>query len=240
MPEHFSPLGALTELGVPAAVQSVVEAAQAEAETPGRVLAAAWLRTWAKVVHLIFLPVLDATRPWQLRYTLGDGLLGVCQIAYRFDTIVRTLGELKQLQVGQALRQSLCRTWVWTVAGPMEPLHLYVDVHLKPHWTQRFMPCGHLPLLDRVMPCTRQIVVTNAAGYVWEILDRVGDASLSRELPALEQEIEELTGHPVTLTIVDREANSLELAQIYAKSDHFALLTLLYNPVSHRLVLRTP
>lgn len=216
-------------------MQSVLEPAQAEADTPGRVLAAAWPRTWAKIVHLIFLPLLAATRPWQLRYGVGDGLLGVCQIAYRFDTIARTLGELKQLHVGQAVRQSLCRTWVWTVAGPTEPLQLYVEVHLKPHWTQRFMPCGHLPLLERVMPCTRQVCVTNAAGYVWEILDRGGDASLSRELPGLEQEIEALTGQPVTLTIVDREANSLELAQIYAKSEQFAWLTVLDNPVSAEL-----
>jgi hypothetical protein len=189
---------------------------------------------------LIFLPLLDATRPWQLRYALGDGLLGVCQIAYRFDTIDRALGELKHLQVGDALRQALCRAWVQTLAGTASPLHIYVDAHLKPHWTHWFMPCGHLPLLDRVMPCTRQVVVTNPAGYVWEILDRVGDASLTRELPTLEQELELVTQHRVTLTVVDREANSLELAQIYAQSDHFSLLTLLDTPVSAGLEVGTP
>ena len=217
-----------------------MEPAQAEADSPGRVLAAAWPRTWAKIVHLIFLPLLDATRPWQLRYALGDGLRGVCQIAYRFDTIERALGELKQLRVGDALRQSLCRTWVRTVVGTEGSLHIYVDAHLKPHWTQRFMPCGHLPLLDRVMPCTRQVFVTNSAGYIWEIIDRVGDASLIRELPALEQELEGLTQKLVTLTLVDREANGLELAQIYAQSDHFALLTLLDAPVSAGLEVGTP
>ncbi|MEK7717525.1 MAG: hypothetical protein AAB322_07235, partial [Pseudomonadota bacterium] len=236
----FSPLGALTELGVPGAAQSVIELAQAEADSPGRVLAAAWPRTWAKIVHLIFLPLLDATRPWQLRYANGDGLLGVCRIAYRFDTIDRTLGELKHLQVGDALRQALCRAWVQTLAGTTSPLHIYVDAHLKPHWTHWFMPCGHLPLLDRVMPCTRQVIVTNPAGYVWEILDRVGDASLTRELPGLEQELELVTQHRVTLTVVDREANSLELAQIYAQSDHFSLLTLLDTPVSAGLEAGTP
>ena len=173
------------------------------------------------------------------------------EAAYRFDTIDRTLGELKHLHVGDALRQSLCRTWVRTLAGPDAPLHIYVDAHLKAHWTQRFtphlavgagVPCGHLPLLDRVMPCTRQVFVTNPAGYVWEILDRVGDASLGQELPGVEQEIEGLTQHRVTLTVVDREANSLELAQIYAQSDHFSLLTLLAarNPVSAGLEAGSP
>lgn len=225
---------------MPAVVHSVLGLAQANASAPGRVLAAAWPRTWAKIAHLIFLPLLDATRPWQLRYALGDGLLGVCQIAYRFDTIDRTLGELKHLQVGDALRQNLCRAWVQTLTGTDEPLHIYVDAHLKPHWTQMFAPCGHLPLRDRIMPCTRQVFVTNPTGYIWEILDRVGDASLIRELPGLEQELEDLTERPVTLTIVDREANGLELAQMYAKSDHFSLLTLLDTPVSAGLQAGTP
>jgi hypothetical protein len=230
----------LTELGVPAAVQSVVEVAQAEADRPGRVLQAAWPLTWAKLVHLIFLPVLDATRPWQLRYALGDGLLGVCRIAYRFDTIVRCLGELTRLQMGEAMRQALCRTWVRTLTQPDEPLHLYVDVHLKPHWTHRFMPCGKVTMLNRVMPCTRQVIVTNVQGYVWEILDQVGDDHLTHTLPALEQELERVTDHRVTLTVVDREANGLELAQKYVQTDHFALLTLLDSTASDGLLVGTP
>lgn len=230
----------MTELGVPAAVQSVVEAAQAEADRPGRVLQAAWPLTWAKLVHLIFLPVLDATRPWQLRYALGDGLLGVCRIAYRFDTIVRCLGELTRLQMGEAMRQALCRTWVRTLTQPDEPLHLYVDAHLKPHWTHRFMPCGKVTMLNRVMPCTRQVIVTNVQGYVWEILDQVGDDHLTHTLPALEQELERVTDHRVTLTVVDREANGLELAQKYVQTDHFALLTLLDSTASEGLLVGTP
>jgi hypothetical protein len=233
---------------VPGAVRRVLEQAQAQAVVPGRVLAATWPRTWAKVVHLMFLPLLDATRPWQLRYALGDGLVGVCRIAYRFDTIDRALGELKHLQVGDALRQALCQSWVETLVAPEAPLQIYVDAHLKPHWTHLFtphltvgagVPCGHLPLLDRVMPCTRQVIVTNAQGYVWEIRDRVGDAALSLELPGLEQELERFTCHPVTLTVVDREANGLEVAQKYAESDHFALLTLLDDPVSAGLQVGT-
>ena len=219
-------------------MQAVVE--QAQAETAGRVLGSAWELTWDKVLHLIFLPLLDATRPWQLRYTLGTGLLGICQTAYRFETIQRVLGELAHARVGTPLRYGLCRVWVETLVGLKVPLHLYIDVHLKPHWTQIFMPCGHVPMLNRVMPCTRQIVVTNPQGYVWEILDQVGDAHLSRDLPAMEQELELVTRHPVTLTIVDREANGLKVAQMYAESRHFALLTLLDDPVAEALIFGTP
>jgi len=225
---------------VPEAVQGVVEVAQAEAEQPGRVLQAAWLLTWAKVLHLIFLPVLDATRPWQLRYALGDGLLGVCRIAYRFDTVERCLGELTRLQVGDALRRALCRTWVQTLTEVDEPLHIYVDAHLKPHWTHLFMPCGKVAMLNRVMPCTRQVVVTNEQGYVWEILDQVGDDHLTHTLPGLEQDMECSTDQRVTLTVADREANGLELAQKYAQSDHFALLTLLDSSASEDLIVDTP
>ncbi len=100
----------------------MVEAAQAKAKTPGRLLTATWPATWAKLVHLMFLPLLDAPRPWQLRYALGDGLLSVCQIAYRFDTIDRCLGELKHLHVGDALRQRFCQAWVKALVAPAAPL----------------------------------------------------------------------------------------------------------------------
>ena len=223
---------------MPEVVHAVVE--QGWAKTPTRVLGAAWELTWDKLVHLIFLPVLDATRPWQLRYTLGTGLLGVCQTAYRFETIQRTLSELSHAQLGTPLRYGLGRVWVKTLVGSEMPLHLYIDAHLKPHWTHIFMPCGHVAMLNRVMPCTRQIMVTTPQGYVLEILDRVGDAHLSHDLPGIEQELERVTRHAVTLTIVDREANSVELAQNYAQSDHFALLTLLDDSVAAGLVLGTP
>lgn len=223
---------------MPEVVHAVVE--KGRAKTPTRVLGAAWELTWDKIVHLIFLPVLDATRPWQLRYTLGTGLLGVCQTAYRFETIQRTLSELSRAQLGTPLRYGLGRVWVKTLVGSETPLHLYIDAHLKPHWTHIFMPCGHVAMLNRVMPCTRQIMVTTPEGYVLEILDRVGDAHLSHDLPGIEQELERVTRHAVTLTIVDREANGVELAQNYAQSDHFALLTLLDDSVAAGLVLGTP
>lgn len=227
---------------MPEVVQGVVEKAQAATRTPGRILGAKWELTWDKLLHLIFLPVLEATRPWQLRYQVGAGLLGVCQTAYRFETIQRSLGELTHRQVGTPLRYGLCRAWVKTLVGSEAPLHLYIDAHLKPHWTQIFMPCGHVTMLNRVMPCTRQIMVTTPQGEVLEILDQVGDAHLSQALPGIEQELERITRHAarVTLTVVDREANGLEIAQNYAKSDHFALLTLLDDPVTEGLVLGTP
>jgi hypothetical protein len=223
-------------------VHAVVHDRVEQAETPRRVLGAAWALTWDKLLHLIFLPVLEATRPWQLRYTLGTGLLGVCLTAYRFETVQRTLSELAQAQLGTPLRRALCHVWVKTLVGSEAPVHLYIDAHLKPHWTQIFMPCGPVAMLNRVMPCTRQIMVTTPAGYVLEILDRVGDAHLSQDLPGIEKELEQITrpAAHVTLTIVDREANGLEIAQNYAKSEHFALLTLLDDPVAGELRLGTP
>ena len=225
---------------MPEVVHRVLEQAQGAAPGPKRIVGAAWTRTWDKLLHLIFLPLLAATRPWQLRFTLGTGLLGICQTAYRFETIQRTLGELTHLHLGTPLRYGLCRVWVKTLVGTDAALQVYVDEHLKPHWTQIFMPCGHVTVLNRVMPCTRQVMVTTPRGAVLEILDQVGDAPLSPTLLGLEREIERITRHRVTLTVVDREANSLELAQTYAKSDHFALLTLLDDPVTQGVVCGTP
>ena len=209
-------------------------------EASQRVLGQPWAPTWDKLLHLIFLPILDATRPWQLRYGVGTGLLGICQTNYRFETIQRTLDELTHAHMGTPLRYGLCRVWVKTLVGSEVPLQVYIDVHLKPHWTQLFMPCGRVTMLNRVMPCTRQSLVTLPSGDVLEILDQAGDAHLSQSLPGVEQELERITHRRVTLTVVDREANSLKLAQIYAQSDHFALLTLLDDPVTKDVVLGTP
>ncbi len=238
MRASFFPLGALSELGVPEVLHTALKTLPADA--PQRVLGRPWASTWDKLLHLIFLPILAATRPWQLRYGVGTGLLGICQTNYRFETIQRTLDELTHAQLGTPLRYGLCRVWVKTLVGSEAPLHVYIDVHFKPHWTQQFMPCGLVTMLNRVMPCTRQVLVTTPAGNVLEILDQVGDASLSQSLPGVEQELERITHHRVTLTVVDREANSRKLAQIYAKSDHFALLTLLDDPVTKDVVLGTP
>jgi hypothetical protein len=80
----------------------------------------------------------------------------------------------------------------------------------------------------------------NAQRYVWEILDQVGDDHLTHTLPGLEQDMEHITDHRVTLTVVDREANGLELARKYAQSDHFTLLTLLDSAASEGLIVGTP
>ena len=76
MRARFFPLGALSALGVPEVVHAALE--NAPTDPSRRVLGAPWALTWDKVLHLIFLPVLAATRPWQLRYGVGTGLLGIC------------------------------------------------------------------------------------------------------------------------------------------------------------------
>jgi hypothetical protein len=182
---------------------------------------------WAKAEHLLFLPCLDVTRPWQLRYDQGDGLLAVSGIAYRFRTVDQFLNELTRLRIGPRLAEVLCARIVQTRYPAEHPLRLYVDGHEKPHWTAQTMPCGRVAMLDRVMPCTHQIVVNDAQGYVLLIRDRPGDYHLSRELLTLDAEVERITGRQVELTIADREANSLALAQAYAASDHHHLLTML-------------
>lgn len=182
---------------------------------------------WAKAEHLLFLPCLDVTRPWQLRYDQGDGLLAVSGMAYRASTIDQFLNELTRLRIGMPLAEALCAQMVQARYPTDAALRLYLDGHEKPHWTAQTMPCGRVAMLDRVMPCTHQMVVNDARGHVLLILDRPGDHHLSCELLTLDAEVERITGRRVELTIADREANSLALAQAYATHDHHHLLTML-------------
>jgi len=197
------------------------------AEWQPRLIGARPELNWAKAEHLLFLPCLDVTRPWQLRYQQGDGLLAVSGIAYRFRTVDQFLNELTRLRIGQHLAEALCARIVQVRYPAETSLRLYVDGHEKPHWTAQTMPCGRVAMLDRVMPCTHQVVVNDTQGYVLLIRDRPGDYHLSHELLTLDAEVERITGRRVELTVADREANSLALAQAYAASDHHHLLTLL-------------
>jgi hypothetical protein len=182
---------------------------------------------WAKAEHLLFLPCLDVTRPWQLRYDQGDGLLAASGIAYRFSTVAQFLNDLTWLRIGTSLAEALCARIVQARYPVGTSLRLYLDGHEKPHWTARTMPCGRVAMLDRVMPCTHQMVVNDAQGYVLLILDRPGDHHLGRELLHLDTEVERITDRAVELVIADREANSLALAQAYAESGQRHLLTML-------------
>ncbi len=205
------------------------------AKSPLRLISDRPALNWAKVEHLLFLPCLDVTRPWQLRYDQGDGLLAVSGIAYRYSTIGQFLNELTRLQIGLPLAEGLCARIVQTRYALNAPLTLYVDGHEKAHWTAQTMPCGRVAMLDRVMPCTHQMVVNDAQGYVLLILDRSGDHHLGHELLTLDTRVERITGRRVELTIADREANSLALAQAYAESDHHHLLTMLDSDQYHGL-----
>ena len=123
--------------------------------------------------------------------------------------------------------EALCARIVQARYPAGTPLRLYLDGHEKPHWTAQTMPCGRVAMLDRMMPCTHQMVVNDAQGCVLLILDRPGDYHLSRELLHLDRTVERITGRQVGLVIADREANSLALAQAYAESEQRHLLTML-------------
>lgn len=211
---------------MPTLFEQVLAEAQAGYQGPAlRLVSAQPALNWAKAEHLLYLPILDATRPRALRYVQGDGLLAVSGIAYRFGTIDQFLNALTRLRVGTPLAEALTARMVNARYASDGELTIYVDPHEKPHWTSQTMPCGRVAMLERVMPCTRQVVVSDAAGYVLCIVNRPGDHHLTHDLPALEGNLERLTARRVTLTVADREANSL--ARTYAESSHHHLLSLL-------------
>ena len=58
---------------------------------------------WAKLDHLLYLPVLGLTRPRDLYYYQGQGLSVLYGFSYKYMTVEHFLGRLSRLQAAQPL-----------------------------------------------------------------------------------------------------------------------------------------
>jgi hypothetical protein len=66
---------------------------------------------WAKMDHLLYLPVLGLTRPRDLYYDQGPGLQVLYGFSYKYLTVEHFLGRLTRLGVGQPLAEALAQTY---------------------------------------------------------------------------------------------------------------------------------
>jgi hypothetical protein len=112
---------------------------------------------WPKLDHLIYLPVLELTRPRDLYYYQGDGLEAIYDFTYKYMTIEHFLGQLTRVQVGGLLvgRLAFAYSEVWYPGD--DPLMIFADWHIKPHWTKFYSHAGHVTMWGRVMPGTKQL-----------------------------------------------------------------------------------
>ncbi|MBC7249996.1 MAG: hypothetical protein H5T62_06895 [Anaerolineae bacterium] len=202
------------------------EYAAAHPETTLRIVTGEPETLWPKLDHLLYLPVLHLTRPSELYYYQGAGLKVLYGFTYKYLTVERFLGEVTRLQVGYPLAAALARCYSQAWYPGDDPLFIFTDWHVKAHWTKHRAHSGHIAMLERVMPGTKQLLVNGPDGHLLGGWNYVVDTHLSRVLVDLEAELATRLGRPIAYNIFDSEGSGLPLAERYAEAGRYYITVL--------------
>lgn len=226
-------------MGVTASVEHCVETARQEyRETdprkPMRVAVSESETLWHKLDHLLYLPILGLTRPRDLYYYQGKGLKVLHGFTYKYLTLEHFLGQLTRLQVGYSLADALaaCYSQAWYPGD--DPLFIFTDWHVKPHWTKHRAHSGHVTMWERVMPGTKQLLVNGPDGHLLGGWNNQVDAHLTQVLVDWEAELATKLQRPIAYNIFDSEGSGLPTAKRYAEAKR-AYLSVLPRKGSHTL-----
>ena len=220
MPGFFSLEGAKQALGVTETLESCLQQQAAAHQATEPTATRRWWEQeantrWAKVDHLLYLPVLGLTRPRDLYYYQGPGLAALYGFTYKYMTVEHFLGRLSRLQAGQPLALALSRGYTQAWYPGDSPLRIYADWHVKPHWTKQASQSGAVTMWGRIMPGTKQLLINGPAGQPLLGLNRPIDRHLNGELVDLEETLTAQWQRPIGLTIFDSEGGGLPLGQRY-------------------------
>jgi hypothetical protein len=173
---------------------------------------------WPKVDHLLYLPILGLTRPRDLYYYQGAGLTALYGFIYKYLTLEHFLGQLTRVQVGAPLAEALAVTYAQAWYSGQDPLPLFADWHIKPHWTKSYSHAGRVAMWGRTMPGTKQLILTAPAGRLLGGWNYPIDTHLSHILVDLEAGLEHTLGRPIACSITDSEGGGLPLGERYAEA----------------------
>jgi len=185
---------------------------------------------WSKFDHLLYLPLLKLERPRDLYYYQGQGLQSLYGFTYKYLPLEQFLGQLTRLELGQPLANTLARCYAQAWYEANETLFIFADWHVKPHWTKSLAHCGSVTMWGRVMPGTKQLVVTGPGGRLLIGWNAAIDCHFSGVLVEMEAELATIVERPIAYTIVDSEGSGLALAERYAEADRAYLSVLPRNP----------
>jgi hypothetical protein len=238
MPVFFSLEAAKAEMGVVEAVTESVETArqayqEASQGASMRLVSSLRETIWSKFDHLLYLPLLKLERPRDLYYYQGQGLKSLYGFTYKYLPLEQFLGQLTRLKWGQPLANALARCYTQAWYEKLETLFIFADWHVKPHWTKFLAHSGSVTMWGRVMPGTKQLVVTGPQGRLLIGWNRAIDSHFSGVLVEMEAELATIVGRPIAYTIVDSEGSGLALAERYAEADRDYLSVLPRNPSHH-------
>jgi len=238
MPVFFSLEAAKAEMGVVETVTERVETARQAYQEANqgvlmRLLTSFRETIWSKFDHLLYLPLLKLERPRDLYYYQGQGLKSLYGFTYKYLPLEQFLGQLTRLKLGQPLAKALARCYTQAWYEGLETLFIFADWHVKPHWTKYLAHSGSVTMWGRVMPGTKQLVVTGPQGRLLIGWNRAIDSHFSGVLVDMEAELATIVGRPIAYTIVDSEGSGLALAERYAEAGRDYLSVLPRNPSHH-------
>jgi hypothetical protein len=220
MPVFFSLEGAKQQLGLTTTIEQCLAEREAQLQQEQLTLnQLLWEKEpetrWAKLDHLLYLPLLGLTRPRDLYYYQGPGLRVLYGFSYKYLTVEHFLGRLTRLAVGQPLAVVLAQRYSQAWYPGQEPLVIYVDWHIKPHWTKHSAHSGAVTMWGRVMPGTKQLLINGPAGHLLAGWNMAIDCHLSQVLVDLEEQLARLLARPIAYTVCDSEGGGLPLGQQY-------------------------
>ena len=218
-------------MGITETVESCLETGRREYRaanpgTPLRIVVSEPETLWHKLDHLLYLPILGLTRPRDLYYYQGEGLKVLYSFTYKYLTVEHFLGELTRLQIGYPLADALAYAYSQAWYAGDTPLFIFTDWHVKAHWTKHRAHSGHIAMLERVMPGTKQLLVNGPDGHLVGGWNYAVDAHLSGVLVDLEAELATWLGRPIAYTIFDSEGSGLPLAERYAEAGRYYITVL--------------
>ena len=173
---------------------------------------------WPKIDHLLYLPILGLTRPRDLYYYQGQGLEAIYGFTYKYLTLEHFLGQLTRVQVGAPLTEALASTYAQAWYPGNDPLTIFADWHVKPHWTKSYSHAGHVAMWGRTMPGTKQLILNGPHGRLMGGWNYSIDTHMTHILVDLEAALEHTLERPIACTIVDSEGGGLPLGERYAEA----------------------
>lgn len=171
---------------------------------------------WHKIDHLLYLPILNLTRPRDLYYYQGAGLQALYSFTYKYLTVEHFLGKLTRLNIGDALADKLANAYAQSQYPGAEPLTIFTDWHVKPHWTKERSHSGHVTMWGRTMPGTKQLVVNGPDGYWLGCWNYQIDTHMTQVLVELEERLCQTLQRPILCNIFDSEGGGLPTGEAYA------------------------
>lgn len=192
-----------------------------EDHSPGQLhhLAADIDALWPKLDHLLYFPILELTRPRDLYYYQGEGLESLYGFTYKYMTMEHFLGQLTRVRVSAPLAEGLAFAYAKAWYPGDDPLMIFADWHIKPHWTKFYSHAGHVTMWGRVMPGTKQMIINGPQGRLLGGWNHPIDTHMSHILVDLEAAMAHTLRRAVECTITDSEGGGLPLGERYAQAE---------------------